>query len=210
VAVALFAAIFLVTGIGGLSGWPALARLSARYGIVPWTWWLWIGVIAAGLLAWLGLRRGMLALVLTLVAFWISWSTWGYRLLDGVRSPRDLMQEVVRITGPGDSIAMPDFDEEFFLQARQPMVHFGRRTPYEAQLRRAFAWFAEAPDRRWMLIEQNWAPVLQCTDLRQAKDLGFQNGDTWWLIPGAAFSGCAGDAGAAPLYLAPTTAAITP
>ncbi len=209
-AVAIVGAVFLVAGFGGLAGWPALAKLAARHGVVPWGWWISVGVIAAALLAWIGPRRGMLALVLVLVAFWISWSTWGYRLLDGVRSPRDLMQEVARSTGRDDSIAMPDFDEEFVLQARQPMVHFGRKTPYAAQLRRAFAWFAEAPDRRWMLIEQNWAPALQCVDLRQARDLGFQNGDRWWLIPGAAFSGCEGDADVAPLYLAPTTAAITP
>ncbi len=205
--VALIGAVFLIAGFGGLLGWPALARIAERYGVVPWAWWICIGLTAAVLLVWLGLRRGMLALGLLFVAFWISWSTWGYRLLDGVRSPRDLMQEVARITGPGGSIAMPDFDEEFVLQARQPMVHFGRRTPYDAQLRRAFAWLAEAPERRWMLIEQTWAPALQCADLQQAKDLGYQNGNTWWLIPGIAFSGCEGDAGVAPLYLAPTTVA---
>lgn len=210
VALAVVASVFLAAGCAGLFGWTPLARLAARYDVEPWAWWICTGLVALALLVALGLRRGMLGFVLCLVAFWIGWSTWGYRLLDGVRSPRDLMAAVAGMTGAGDAIAMPDFDEEFLLQARQPMVHFGRRTPPAAQLARAFAWFAEAPERRWMLVEQNWAPALQCADLTQARDLGFQNGDTWWLIPGIAFSGCKGDAGAAPLYPAPTTVAKAP
>lgn len=78
---------------------------------------------------------------------------------------------------------MPAFDEEFLLQARQPMVHFGYHTSDDAQFQRA------------------------CADASLARDLGVQNSEAWWLIPGRAFSGCAGDSGAAPLYTAPTTLA---
>ena len=205
VTLGLIGALCLVLGFGGLSGLSSLERLAQRHGVTPWTWLLFLGLLAAVLVVWIGRRRGMLALVLWLAAFWATWSTWGYWLLDGVRSPRDLMAEVAKITGPGAALAMPDFDEEFILQARQPMVHFGRSTLSAAQLSRAFAWLREKPERRWMLIERNRKPDLQCAGLAQARDLGYQNGDYWWLIPATAFSGCEGDETAAPLFVAPTT-----
>jgi hypothetical protein len=102
---------------------------------------------------------------------------------------------------------MPAFDEEFLLQARQPMVHFGYHTSDDAQFQRAFAWLNQAPDERWMLVPQHRDDAIACADASLARDLGVQNSEAWWLIPGRAFSGCAGDSGAAPLYTAPTTLA---
>jgi 4-amino-4-deoxy-L-arabinose transferase-like glycosyltransferase len=196
---------FLVAGLLGLAGFDPLSRLATRHGVAPWYWWVFLGVAALGLLASLRPCQGMLALAGWLSAFWVTWSTWGYVQLDPVRSPRDVMEQVVAVTGPGAWLAMPDFDEEFLLQARQPMVHFGRDTPSPAQMRRAFHWLQQAPDQRWMLIEQNRRPDLDCAGLGAARDLGFQNGDYWWLIPGSAFAGCQGAEDAAPLFVAPTT-----
>jgi hypothetical protein len=138
--------------------------------------------------------------------FWISYSLWMYPQLNGTRSPADLMTGVAKRTGPGAELALPDFDEEFLLQARQPSVHFGRETALVAQLARAYSWLSEAPGSRWMLIEQRRRIDLACAALEQAIDLGHQNRDDWWLIPGTAFAGCRGDTAAAPLFLAPTTA----
>jgi 4-amino-4-deoxy-L-arabinose transferase-like glycosyltransferase len=199
------AGLLLVAGLGGLWGLPLLERLAQRHGVSPWHWWMFLGLTGVLLVAWLRLRRGMLALVVWLAVFWAAWSTWGYALMDGVRSPNQVMQDIARITGPDAWLAMPDFDEEFLLQARQPMVHFGRATPSPAQLARAFAWLQQTPGSRWMLIEQNRKPDLECARLDQARDIGYQNGDYWWLIPGTAFAACPGDERAAPLFVAPTT-----
>ncbi|WP_246007393.1 ArnT family glycosyltransferase [Halomonas nitroreducens] len=207
---ALFGSVFLAAGILGALGLPALARLAAYHGVTPWAWWSLLGLGALLLLAWCRPRHGLLALAGWLAVFWLSWSTWGYQLMDPARSPRDLMQAVVSRTGPSAWLAMPDFDEEFLLQARQPMVQFGYHTPDEAQFQRAFAWLHEAPDERWMLVPQHRDGALACADLALARDLGVQNGEAWWLIPGRAFAACAGDAAAAPLYTAPTTLAALP
>jgi 4-amino-4-deoxy-L-arabinose transferase-like glycosyltransferase len=203
----LLGGIFLIAGVLGAAGLPALAELAAKYSVSPWGWWTLLGVAAAALLYWLRPGRGMLALTGWLVVFWALWSTWGYQQLDQTRSPRDMMQTVVDITGPSAWLAMPTFDEEFLLQARQPSVHFGYHTLEADQMKRAFAWLKEAPNERWMFIDQDKRPELACADLSLAKDLGLQNSETWWLIPGQAFSGCTGDSGAAPLYTAPTTLA---
>lgn len=202
---ALFGVVFLAAGVLGALGLPALARLAERHGVVPWAWWSLLGLVAFGLLAWGRPRRGLVALACWLAVFWLSWSTWGYQLMDPARSPRDLMQEIVAQTGPEAWLAMPAFDEEFVLQARQPMVHFGYHTPDDDQFRRAFAWLHEAPGERWMLVPQHRDEEVACADLTRTRDLGVQNSEAWWLIPGGAFDACSGDAGAAPLYVAPTT-----
>lgn len=202
--------IFLAAGVLGAFGLPALAELAAKHSVSPWAWWMLVGISAAALLVWLRPRRGMLALAGWLVVFWVLWSTWGYRELDQTRSPRDMMQTVVEITGPEAWLAMPTFDEEFLLQARQPSVHFGYHTPEAPQFRRAFAWLQDSPDERWMLVPQNLDDRLGCADLSQAQDLGLQNSDTWWLIPGPAFAACQGDATAGPVFVAPTTLAHDP
>ena len=205
VVLALFAALFLGLGLGGLIGIGNLRRLAERYELWPWAWMLMLGAAAIGLLAWSRWRRGLHALVLWMPLFWISYSLWIYPQLNATRSPSDLMTEVARIVGPGGWVGMPDFDEEFLLQARQPMVHFGRETAHPAQLARAYAWIHEAPAQRWLLTEHRKRDLMACVALDQAIDLGHQNGDYWWLIPGAAFATCQGDPDAGPLYVVPTS-----
>ncbi|WP_251976569.1 ArnT family glycosyltransferase [Salinicola avicenniae] len=201
---ALLGGLLLGAGLLGALGLPVLDSLAKRHDLYPWAWWSVIGALALILLIWLKPRRGLYALTLWLVAFWVSWSTWGYTLQDPARSPRAMMNQVVTITGEGTWLALPDFDEEFLLQSRQPSVQFGDRTPSADQFRRAFAWLAE--DRgRWMLAMARQAEDYPCLDREQVRDMGVQNGDDWWLIPGTATQGCAGDVGAAPLYVAPTT-----
>ncbi|GAA5175689.1 MULTISPECIES: ArnT family glycosyltransferase [Halomonadaceae] len=207
---ALLGGIFLSAGLLGAAGLTALAELAAKHDLSPWLWWIVLGLSAAALLYWLRPRRGMLALASWLVVFWVLWSTWGYAQLDATRSPRDMMQRVERITGDDTWLAMVDFDEEFLLQTRQPTVHFGNATPLGRQLQRAYAWLNAQPRQRWLFIDQNRADELQCADLSLARDLGLQNGDRWWLIPGKAFGGCQGDTQAAPLYVVPTSLETSP
>ena len=125
---AILGSVFLLTGILGASGLNALQRVAERHDVVPWAWWITIGTIAMGLLLGFRPRRGLWALGAWLVVFWVSWSTWGYALQDPARSPRDMMAKVVQMTGKGAWLAMPDYDEEFLLQSRQPSVHFGDGT----------------------------------------------------------------------------------
>jgi len=195
----------LVLGLLGLAGIDSLENAVRRYGLDPWPLCTALGLAAIVLLIRMRVDRGMFALVLWLPALWTAWSTWGYYHLDRLRSPNHLMERVADITGSGAWLAMPSAQEEFLLQARQPSVHFGRDTLGPAQLSRAFDWFAKAPNERWMLIEQKRKDEIGCADMGAARDLGYQNGDDWWLIPGSAFTACKGSVDAAPLFIAPTT-----
>ncbi|MCM5705117.1 ArnT family glycosyltransferase [Larsenimonas salina] len=201
---ALMGAVLLVAGVLGALGLPSLEALAERHGVHPWGWWVVLGLAAAVLLAWRGPRRGLEALGLWLLVFWVSWSTWAYALQDHARSPRDMMTHVESITGQGTWLALPDADEEFVLQARQPSVQFGHETPTAAQFSRAFAWLQAEPDR-WLFARRRQADDYPCIDRTRMQDLGVQNGDHWWLIPAAATRTCTGDASAAPVLVAPTT-----
>lgn len=201
---ALLGGLLLAAGVLGAAGLPALAKVAERHAVSPWNWWIVIGAIAAGLLVALRPRRGLWALAIWLVVFWVSWSTWGYALQDHARSPRDMMARVGAITGADAWLAMPDFDEEFLLQSRQPSVQFGDRTPARQQFLRAFAWLQQ-DDNRWMLAMRRQAEDYACIDRERIHDMGVQNGDDWWLVPATAVDRCQGDADAAPLFVAPTT-----
>lgn len=195
----------LTAGVLGGYGVSSLNELSQHYGVVPWNWWMTIGALSIPLILWLKPHRGMLIFVIWMLAFWVSWSTWGYVLMNTARSPHDMMQNVQRITGKNASLALPDFDEEFVLQAQQPVVQFGFKTPLEKQLQRAYAWVKQSPDERWILTRANQAKGEACIDQSEKHDLGIQNSDHWWLLPGSAFSQCPGNKKSAPLYEAPTT-----
>ncbi|MFC3283694.1 ArnT family glycosyltransferase [Litchfieldella rifensis] len=205
VTLVLLGGVLLAAGMLGKLGLPALQALAQRHDLSPWAWWITLGVAAMALLGWLKPRRGLLALTLWFAVFWGLWSTWGYSLMNETRSPNAMMQRVAAITGPDAWLALPAFDEEFLLQSRQPSVHFGYHTPLESQLERAYAWLQQAPDVRWMLIDQHHRDALECVALDEARDLGFQNSEEWWLIPATAVADCRGDADAAPLFVAPTS-----
>ncbi|OLO05417.1 ArnT family glycosyltransferase [Salinicola socius] len=201
---ALLGGILLIAGILGFVGLPALTKVASRHAVSPWAWWIVIGVIALGLLAWARPRRGLWALCGWLIVFWVSWSSWGYTLQDHARSPRDMMADVESITGTGIWLAMPDYDEEFLLQSRQPSIQFGDKTPASDQFQRAFAWLQQ-DDSRWMFAMKRQAEDYDCIDRGQVHDMGIQNGDDWWLVPATAVGQCQGDVTAAPIFVAPTT-----
>lgn len=201
---ALLGGLLLIAGLLGAAGLPALTAVAERHAVTPWMWWIVIGLVAVGLLVGMRPRRGLWALTSWLVVFWVSWSTWGYALQDHARSPRDMMVEVASITGADAWLALPDYDEEFLLQSRQPSIQFGDKTPARDQFLRAFAWLQQ-DDSRWMFAMKRQAEDYVCIDQARINDMGIQNGDDWWLVPATAVNECRGDETAAPIFVAPTT-----
>lgn len=67
----------------------------------------------------------------------------GARLMDPVRNPALLMAQVAE-KSDYQALAIPDFREQYILQARQPLWHFGYKTPEEDQFSRLYAWLKEA------------------------------------------------------------------
>lgn len=190
-----------VAGILGWAGFEPLAEQAAKHDASPWLWWTMLGLSMVGLLIWLKPRRGAMALSLWLGFLWPTFGLLAWPDMNDSRSPRDLMQDVVEITGPDAWLALHDFGEEFLLHTRQPTVDFGYHSRSENE-------FLSAID--WLLIGQEDEGVIDCMDIDRARNLGFQNSQYWWLIPGTAASGCEGDAKAAPVFAAPTSLRRSP
>jgi len=199
-----------VVAILGWTGFEPLARLAAQHDASPW---LGLGILAVAmvaLLARLKPERGAMALSLWLGLVWITVRLFVWPDMDGSRSPRDMMQQVVEISGPDDRLALYELGEEFLLHARQPTVHFGYHSRRDVRALGVFGWLQGDPSGRWLLISRSDEVQLDCVDMSQAHDLGFQNSENWWLIPGVAASSCRGDPRATPIFVAPTALRRSP
>lgn len=199
----LLSSIFLLAAILGVFGLPALTHLAEKEGLVPWGWWGLLGGSGIALCVWLMPRGGLLALGTWLIIFWGLWGTWGARLMDPVRNPAVLMSQVAE-RSHFEALAIPDFREQYILQAQQPVWHFGYKTPDDAQFAGLFAWLKAAPESRWTLLTPKVLARNTCLDATQAIDLS-EPDEHWALLPGTAALACVGEAAAAPLYLAPTS-----
>lgn len=200
-------------GIAAVLGWTRygpLAAMADQHHVNPWLWWSLLALAGLALILWLGVRRGVLALSLWLGLLWVTFGLMAWPDLNDTRSPRDLMGKVAEIMGPNDRLAIHDFGEEFILMTRQPTVHFGYAMRDDREAAKAFDWLAVARHNRWLLIAQEHAGLLGCVDFDRVRDLGFQNSQYWWLIPGSATAGCQGDPHAAPVYWAPTSLRPSP
>lgn len=200
---ALLSSTFLLAAILGVFGLPALTHLAEKEGLVPWGWWGLLGASGLALCVGLKPRGGLLALGLWLVMFWGLWGTWGARLMDPVRNPAVLMSQVAE-QSHFEALAIPDFREQYILQAQQPVWHFGYKTPDAAQFVRLFAWLKAEPETRWTLLTPKVLARNACLDATQAVVLS-EPDEHWALLPGTAAMACLGDVEAAPLYLAPTS-----
>ncbi|MDH2375037.1 glycosyltransferase family 39 protein [Cobetia sp. 3AK] len=197
------AGIFLGAALLGAAGLPALTRLAEQEGLVPWGWWGLLGGAGVALCAGWKPRGGLLALGSWLVVFWVLWGTWGARLMDPVRNPAALMAQVAE-QSDHQALAIPDFREQYLLQARQPLWHFGYKTSEADQFSRLYAWLQAAPQHRWALMTPRMLKRHACLEATQAITLS-EPDEHWALLPGGAALACRGDADAAPMYLAPTS-----
>lgn len=206
----LLGGLMVIVAVLGWTGFEPLTELADQHDASPWLGLAIPGVAMAGLLAWLKPRRGAMALALWLGILWLTFGLYAWPDMNDSRSPRDLMQRVVEITGEDAWLAVHDFGEEFLLQTRQPTVHFGYHSRDAQEALRAFDWLQQAPTQRWLLIAQEHDGLIACMDRSEVHDLGFQNSQHWWLLPGAAAAACAGDRQAAPLHVAPTSLRRSP
>ena len=111
---------------------------------------------------------------------WVLYSTWGYRLMEPLRSPRGMMQEVNQIIGPESELAIADFREQLLLFSGREVTHFGFHADKALQQRAAARWLSEAPSRRWVLLPLGSAQ--DCFDERTSIDIDHRHRRSWYLV----------------------------
>ncbi len=153
VSLGLLGALLLSAGIAGLAGVTKLAELTEKYGVNPWTWFTALGLVAA-LTLWLNRRVAWRAWAWFFPALWLSFSFWGYPLLDRARSTEPMMAALQKVLPADATLALVDFREKLLLHTPWPTWHFGYHTPNEWQWPAAAQWL-NAGSKRYVLVNSD-------------------------------------------------------
>jgi 4-amino-4-deoxy-L-arabinose transferase-like glycosyltransferase len=163
----------------------------------PQIWWMLLSIGAGGLII-VGLtrvRRAALGWLLFASVLWGLYGLWGYPMLNGDRSARDVMVQARAITGPQATIGLLAWKEQNLLMAQGPVVEFGFLEPWPQQYADAIAWQREAPAQRWIFSLDE--AMGRCVDRHRATYVGHANRREWWLFKAdAVVPGCLPAAGA--------------
>jgi 4-amino-4-deoxy-L-arabinose transferase-like glycosyltransferase len=141
---------------------------------------------------------GVLTTSLLIVSFWINPE------LNDARSGADFVARIEQAADPQQELGLVAFKEQYVLNARREIVHFGHARWREAEQEMADAarWLADQPGRQ-LVINDDAREA--CFRNAPAQSLGAANRSEWFLVKGGADPMCVarGKPGAAHYYLPP-------
>jgi hypothetical protein len=159
---------------------------------------------AAAMLAALfgGRRNATAAFALAMALFWTGNGVLLAPAIDAGRSGRQLMAAVEQRVGSREELALVDWPEQFLLQTRRPVYHFGYRRDPAEETRDAVHWLAAAKGRFLLLPDRTADP---CFDNGLLEVVGRAHRRTWVLADASMLSGACdaspGEAVAARYYV---------
>jgi 4-amino-4-deoxy-L-arabinose transferase-like glycosyltransferase len=126
---------------------------------------------------------GALASVLLVVSFWVNPS------MNDARSGRAFIERVERAADQHALLGFVAFKEQYLLNARRPVVHFGhaRWREGEQETMDAGRWMSGAADRQLVV---NQASLDLCFSRSQRTALGNANRNQWFLVRGTVDAKC--------------------
>jgi 4-amino-4-deoxy-L-arabinose transferase-like glycosyltransferase len=151
-----------------------------------------------------GPRRGLTAFGGVLVSVLLVVSFWVNPAMNAAHSGMDFVHRIERVSDPTRELGLVAFKEQYLLNARRPIVHFGhaRWREREQEAFDAALWLSR--DQRRQLVVTNFARNL-CFSQAQVTSLGDANRTDWFLVEGSPERSCIerGHAGLARTYVAP-------
>jgi len=182
--VLLLSSIALIVGILGFIEIKATLKLSQKYQIEPWFYFTFIGV--SGILVSFFTRKNKIySWVIALPLFWAIYSTWGYQLLNNVKTPRNVLNNITKIIPKNSELAMLGFREQFLLFSPVSFTHFGYHTQQIQAQQKAWQWQGELNLQPRYLLTFKGADM-PCYDMSQAVDVGMAHRQNWQLLPSSA------------------------
>jgi len=185
----------LGVGVYALATHPPFAvKLAQQRGLANGGAALWYVAIGLGLVALAAAlafrpRRGVHALVAGLAGVWLVWSFGAYPVLNDSSSAAGVMRRAGEIIGPDAELALVAWKEQNLLHADRPVRDFGFQTHWPQQLAAGMAWLREAPQRRWLFVNEE--ALGDCVDKARSIYVGHANRREWWLVRTAALvPGC--------------------
>ncbi|MGQ8365219.1 ArnT family glycosyltransferase [Glaciecola sp. 1036] len=171
--------LILAFGIGGILELSFASKLADKFNISPW-----LLFISAGILGFicLGVSRSYrwLSWPSFLTVLWLIYSSWGYMLLDEVKTPKNVFKAMQTYMPEDAELALVDFSEQFIFFSPYPITHFGYHSEPAQQLRAAFAWQGEN-SKRFILIDKTLLNK-GCYDQNRAISVGYAHRTDWVLL----------------------------
>jgi len=132
------------------------------------------GFLAAG---------GVIATALLIVSFWVN------PQLNDVRSGKSFVARIEQVADPQHELGLVAFKEQYVLQARRPIVHFGHARWREADQEMADAalWLSARAGRQLVINDEARAA---CFSNAPTQSLGNANRSGWYLVRGGADQSC--------------------
>lgn len=147
-----------------------------------------IGAWGAACLLWSGRRRPERAMAATLCGVWVLYGLLITPVLNDSSSARGVMARTAQRIGADAELGLVAWKEQNLLMSQSRTTTFGFLMGWQKQLELGLAWQAQAPDTRWLFVQEPAVPV--CVDRAKAEMIGRSNRREWWLVPYAARAGC--------------------
>ncbi|MBY6032798.1 glycosyltransferase family 39 protein [Marinobacter daepoensis] len=121
------------------------------------------------------LGRWFIALMLS----WLVFTVWGYRILEPLRTPRNVLLAAEQVVPVGGQIGMINFREQFILFSQRDFTHFSYFSDTEQENRNAWQWMLETPDSYLIVADDK---QLSCFVMEGAHPLGTAHRDAYVLL----------------------------
>ncbi|MBA6290215.1 glycosyltransferase family 39 protein [Colwellia sp. MB3u-4] len=170
----------LLTGIVGIVEIKSTLKLTEKYHITPWFYLFTLGAIGQ-ITAWLTYRNHRwLSWPIASSMVWILYSTWGYQLLNPVKTPKNVYLEITKKIPKNSELAIIGLKEQLIYFSPYTFSHFGYHTKDELSYRAAWKWQGEN-QKRFVLTYKRAMHV--CYDLNKALPVGYAHRREWLLLP---------------------------
>lgn len=121
------------------------------------------------------LERFFIALMIS----WLLFTTWGYRILEPLRTPRNVLAAAEQRIPPNGQLGMIDFREQFILFSNLDFTHFSYFSNHEQEERNAWLWMSKTADSYLIVEDQD---DFQCFTTKGGIFLGTAHRDSYLLL----------------------------
>ncbi|WP_339767031.1 glycosyltransferase family 39 protein [uncultured Paraglaciecola sp.] len=171
-------------GLGGQIDMAFANKLSIKYDIEPWAFFMTLGVIGLLISVFVvaAKKRGIkpfTSWVVFIPLLWIGYSSWGYQLLNKVKTPKNVFTSMADVIPNDAPLALINFSEQFILFSPYPVTHFGYHTPVAPQIKAAWRWQKDKPNG---VILLDATSVTDCFDMQKALPVGLAHRVNWVVL----------------------------